>query len=408
MDDVLFSTHDLREFLESLKDEIKNSIDSQDNDYILKVSESDYSNYLFSEYQIEPITLKKELASQENPKDIDIDVSKDQSRIIFDREHPFYVKGTEISVIIPFDGNPKFFFYRASTYSSFKPRGNIRGNELIINISILDQTSDYLSEEYDRRIGIIEKHLEWTNGDIKRFNNELLSFIIDRIKKKKEKILRDRQLVASLKIPLKRIIGNLTYEPPEIKRKITFKFPEVSKEKFEPEPCLSEEEYNHILKIIQSMVKTMERSPSTFSKFNEEELRDIILVQLNGHYEGMATGETFNASGKTDILIRIKDKNVFIAECKFWHGEKEFHSAIDQLLDYLCWRDTKTAIIIFNKNKEFSKVIEKIEDSIKKHSSFKRFLGKLEESIIKYLFSQKNDKNRELYLTILAFDIPRE
>jgi hypothetical protein len=43
-------------------------------------------------------------------------------------------------------------------------------------------------------------------------------------------------------------------------------------------------------------------------------------VQLNGQYQGQATGETFNHVGKTDILIRHENKNVFVAECKFWGG----------------------------------------------------------------------------------------
>ncbi len=30
------------------------------------------------------------------------------------------------------------------------------------------------------------------------------------------------------------------------------------------------------------------------------------------------TYETFNMSGKTDILLREGERNVFIAECKFW------------------------------------------------------------------------------------------
>jgi hypothetical protein len=52
----------------------------------------------------------------------------------------------------------------------------------------------------------------------------------------------------------------------------------------------------------------------------EEDLRQHFLVQLNGQYEGRATGETFNFEGKTDILIRAERKNIFIAECKFWDG----------------------------------------------------------------------------------------
>jgi hypothetical protein len=48
----------------------------------------------------------------------------------------------------------------------------------------------------------------------------------------------------------------------------------------------------------------IERNPKVFSNASEETVRDHYLVQLNGQYEGGATGETFNANGKTDILVR--------------------------------------------------------------------------------------------------------
>ena len=94
----------------------------------------------------------------------------------------------------------------------------------------------------------------------------------------------------------------------------------------------------------------MERSPKVFSKASEEVIRDHYLVQLNGQYEGSATGETFNGAGKSDILIREGNANLFIAECKVWHGQAHFVQAISQLFSYLTWRDTKSAIIVFNRN----------------------------------------------------------
>ncbi|MBX8827723.1 hypothetical protein HBA93_19140, partial [Ochrobactrum sp. SFR4] len=115
----------------------------------------------------------------------------------------------------------------------------------------------------------------------------------------------------------------------------------------------------------------MERSPSSFATMQEEDIRQHFLVQLNGHYEGKATGETFNAEGKTDILVRDEGRNIFIAECKFWRGDKGFSDTIDQLLGYLSWRDTKTAIMVFNRNKDMSNVLSKIRSLTESHPLFK-------------------------------------
>ena len=128
-------------------------------------------------------------------------------------------------------------------------------------------------------------------------------------------------------------------------------------------------------------------------------------MQLNGAFQGQATGETFNFQGKTDILIRMDGKNIFIAQCKFWKGEKVFLATIDQLLSYLSWRDTKAAVLVFNRNTDFSAVLARIAETVPKHFNFKHDLGKSDETTFRYIFGQPNDTNREIKLTVLAFDI---
>ena len=41
-----------------------------------------------------------------------------------------------------------------------------------------------------------------------------------------------------------------------------------------------------------------------------------------------------------------------------------------------------------------------------KHKFFKRTVGSLDESSFRYVFHQPNDVNREIILTVLAFDVP--
>lgn len=61
-----------------------------------------------------------------------------------------------------------------------------------------------------------------------------------------------------------------------------------------------------------------------------------------------ATCETFHRAGKTDILLREGDRNAFIAACKSWKGPRAFGEAIEQRLGHTTWRDSKTAILVFN------------------------------------------------------------
>jgi hypothetical protein len=183
--------------------------------------------------------------------------------------------------------------------------------------------------------------------------------------------------------------------------------PVVKDKAFAPEPTLAQEEYEHILSVVKSWAISVERSPDAFRHMGEEDLRWQILVMLNSHYEGRATGETFNSQGKTDILIRDGDRNVFIAECALWKGEAYLTEKIDQILGYLHWRDTKAAIIIFNRNKSFSEVLAKVEPTVTAHACCKKLLKKIPDTEWRFLFGNKDDRNRELQLAVLLFDVPK-
>jgi len=164
--------------------------------------------------------------------------------------------------------------------------------------------------------------------------------------------------------------------------------------------------YQDILQIIQDVGKQFERMPSTYADKGEESLRDHILLVLEPHFSGSATGETFNKTGKTDILLRYENSNVFIAECKFWKGKQSYLDTIDQLLGYLTWRDSKSAIVMFVKNKDFSSVIQTVELKTPIHSNYLGFSGKNDETWLNYRFHINDDPNREVKLAILLFHIP--
>ena len=80
---------------------------------------------------------------------------------------------------------------------------------------------------------------------------------------------------------------------------------------------------------------------------------------------------------------------------------------IDQLLGYLSWRDSKAAILIFNRNKDFSKVLSTIPETVKSHPNLQKDEGKRCETGFRYAFRHKDDAAKILHLTIMAFDIPQ-
>jgi len=180
-------------------------------------------------------------------------------------------------------------------------------------------------------------------------------------------------------------------------------------EPYKPEPALEMKQYEEVLGVISNMAIALERTPSVFANMEEEHLRDFLLVMLNAIFEGQATGETFNREGKTDILIRVENRNIFIAECKIWDGPKTLTGAIDQLLGYLCWRDTKAATIAFSRRKNFSAVLEAISGAVETHPNCKRRVaGYQAESSFRFVLAQKGDPQSDITLTVLAFQVPAD
>ena len=148
----------------------------------------------------------------------------------------------------------------------------------------------------------------------------------------------------------------------------------------------------------------MERQPSIYQDKGEEPLRDLFLMQLTPHFQSV-TAETFNKRGKTDILIRHEKNNVFVVECKIWKGWGQFIEAIDQLLSYLTWRDSKSAIMLFVQNKDLSSVLKQIEEKTHEHSCFIKFSGSPSSGRFDFEFHLPCDVSKGVKMTVLCFHL---
>lgn len=171
---------------------------------------------------------------------------------------------------------------------------------------------------------------------------------------------------------------------------------------------ISDKAYNQILDKIFHFGQNLEKYKDLYEKFDEEGFRNFFLPYLNSiSPKHTATGETFNKIGKTDILIQDQNGlNVFIAECKLWHGESELLKAVDQLLErYVTWRDEKVALIIFNKSvRKFGDIVEKAVESMKSHTNFSYYVGKRDSTSFSYFFTHPDDPRKKISLELIMFN----
>ena len=402
--EVLFSRENLSDRLDELLGRADEAVEAIDGNQLLVSPIEDLVAAVAGQCSIEVLTLHEDHTVMEEPAEISCQIEDYGSLIT--------VPGERYQLTIPFTGDTGLWRHRPSSGLSMPPSAKIFNKQVFIRVEGYKLSADEVGIRIRTTLAEIKQYLNWQKGMIDPFLARVERHARKALEVRKKRILDSRSLVGSIGFPLRRRADTpATYVAPVVRKRVTpqrqaTNSQPTNSQPFKPEPAMREGDYQEIIKFIESMALTMERNPSTFLKLDEEQLRDMYLVPLNGAFEGAATGETFNAAGKTDISIRVEDRNIFIAECKIWRGPKYLTEAIDQLLRYLTWRDTKTAIIVFNRNKDFSSVLSSIKETMNAHANRKHGPKVEGETRFRYVFGHPNDANREIIVTVLAFDVP--
>jgi hypothetical protein len=394
--ETLFNDRSLSSLIEMQNGRAENIVAEYGSDVLLATPTEDIVEQAYDICHLEVPVLLEDKAYQADPREIIREV-RDYGRTV-------RVPGFEYRITIPFEGHLGLFRHSSPISVGDAPRAKANEDGIILTASGYNLTREDLEGHIKKILNPIKLRLSSQNNLVGPFNEALKPLVRKMVEERKQSILNARNIAASLGYPMIRA-GHIPMTHVQVRRKIRPQAAPTTSQ-FQPEPAIAEADYQHILKIMDDMSVMMERSPTAFERLEEEHLRDFYLVVLNGHYEGRATGETFNAGGKTDILIRENDRNVFIAECKYWHGPQTLTDALDQLLGYLTWRDTKAALVMFSRNKNFTAMVTKMVETATAHPNCKRGPTPETETRFRYVFASKNDPAREIILTVMAVNVP--
>ncbi len=401
-DDVLFCYHDLSDVIDGQRQGLLGELDGIDDSRILNTDLSALQDYAAEKYQIDlPILGEPEIDHDRTKMPVGRYGGRPGTR-----EGTVQVDAQRFTLEIPFTGDRVLLFCRGSTFTMSPPRGSVSGNRLSMTVIERSPSPEQLNQIFDRFIAEVRQHLEWLRPQVDSWNASIRGVVEHHVITRRTRAAQIGSVAASLKYGLKaRPDAPDTFVAPVNRKKVTPTFPPANKTRV-AEPILSDEIYRDVLDTLQQMSEVMERSPHAFADMDEEALRFAFLIPLNAKFEGEARGEAFNYGGKTDILITHRGRNIFIAECKIWKGAAALVSAIDQLLGYLSWRDTKAALLLFNRNKRFSDVLQQIDPTVRQHPQCVSTDGVRNETEFAYTFAHRDDPERRLKLTVLAFDIP--
>lgn len=399
----LFSKEDFEPVLQAQASQMIREIQQYGVNGLLNTGTERLLDYFYDKYSIDVPVLDEQNRS----------VRQDEVRIDatgYSAEKLKHISEFLYKVTVPFIGDPRVFNSRPSCMSTSQPPfANIGHAELIFVYEQIDLDEDDLNARHSQDLATVKQYLGWLAAEADDFNSRIRSWAAEGVQTRRTRLLKAHGVAASLGIRLERSRLPATYVAPQVQHNPHVVRPKASTDPYVPEPALEIVEYEHILDVIRGTTLVIERNPSTFAMANEPLIRDHFLVQLNGHYGGQATGETFNSRGKSDILIRVGDKNIFIAEIKFWDGAHSITNALRQLLTrYTTWRDSKIALIILNRRRNFSAVLGQVPGAIETYENVIRRLEMPSGTDFRYLLQHPDDPNKELMLTIMCFEVPEK
>lgn len=386
-----------RERVNILKERRKEKIREEVERLSLKEIESDQDLrnliLIFNEkYKFNLLEIYSDEKSKREGENFKVDVSNYSS--FFTTRSPHYKTANSVKISIPFKGSKSLLNYTPTTYTSVRPKCEKVSREAIqfkLGYFPKSDESEKIAEEINKKIKHkierFEKYIGFLNHDLENINEELKEFIANILLEKYKSLKTEKEVLTKIDAQKAGEKSDVNYLNPEKKIKINLKKYEDKGEKCH---LLSDNVFSALIEIIYSMGLSLERSSENVRNLDEEPLRDIFLSAINTHFNGLATGETFNKKGKTDILFRYQNENLFIAEFKFWRGKEHCWDGIDQLLANLTFRDSQAGLIFFSRKTNYKETRNKFKKAVCEHEKFKKRAEINNETI--FLF-KKEDGN---------------
>ena len=201
MSSFLFSRFNIFDILTHQQERMKAEVNQLGPSVIAHTSEEQLVHDLTAKFKLEIPVLEDDKAYISH-REVDVDVSRDPMRMIWDRSQPFYIKGTEITVKIPFKGAPDLFQVRPQTFNLNPPRGEIRSHEVHLVQVRTDNNAAAVKAEYERAIQDIKQNLSWLEASITDFNSKIGQQVQAFITQRRQTLKSAADMVASIGLPI--------------------------------------------------------------------------------------------------------------------------------------------------------------------------------------------------------------
>ena len=182
--DLLFYRRDQVGLDDALRHQVgllRGKVDALPDKLFPEKSDDEIAAHIAKEHAIEPLVVDFNAATP-TVQETQVEV---HDGFGFDRG-PVRVAGLRATKSIPFKGDPELWRLRTNPYNLNPPRGEVRGNKLIIGISVPAQQADEAAQYIDQTIAEIPEYLQRQEAQIAQHNASLAGHAMQWIKLRRQ------------------------------------------------------------------------------------------------------------------------------------------------------------------------------------------------------------------------------
>jgi hypothetical protein len=215
--DPLFSQRNLATLLRDQIHKMENAVDELSDDAFLQNSPDDLIETIFQDAYLPPLELHTDKGISHPPREI--------KKTIFGLSHT-PIDGFIYSIEVPYTGASGLFNHQPETSDLDKPTAQLnsqsmRGSIVVSRAATAEVSQKKLSESFNSELDKVRKYIDFQAFQIDPFNASLKDEAARIVYGRKDRLLKARQIAASLGYPLYHRAGApLTYISPRVRRKL--------------------------------------------------------------------------------------------------------------------------------------------------------------------------------------------
>ena len=277
---TLFAEGDLQALLQQELSKAAAVVDAVSAEVLLDHTDEEVVAELLQAREVLALDIGWERAWSPGPRETKLDVQHDWQYGGAGEGRPILIAADEVTVHVPFTGDPMLLRLRPGSWSIAFPRAEIGAGEIVHRVTGSQLSSEQVTASFNSFRTSVTQFVDAINADVGEHNARLDAELRRVVADRRLRLLDQRQLAAGLPFQLRPAGAPATYAVPVRRTKLHLSQSRPAAP-FQPEAFLEDAIYEDVLARIVAFGNLVERLPRSVGAMDEEGLRDHLLLVLN-------------------------------------------------------------------------------------------------------------------------------